>query len=85
MSRAHPGQSNEYQQKKATRKGREEKLRLLRLAQDVYRHKTGEISMRGTLMNRTKLNKLRDNIQDWMVLHPGQKFDIEKNQDEIEF
>mmetsp|Transcript_35362 Transcript_35362/g.35020 ORF Transcript_35362/g.35020 Transcript_35362/m.35020 type:complete len:84 (+) Transcript_35362:56-307(+) len=75
MSRAHPGQSDEYRQKKQTRNGRESKLRLLRKAQRVYRvvHKCPDI--KGTDMNRTKLNKIRDHIKKWMLEHAGMEYD----------
>lgn len=74
MSRAHPGKSEEYKQKKATRNGRQEKLKLLRLAQDVYRKRIGQLTLKGTDMNRTKLNKLRDDIKKWLDAHPGQEY-----------
>ncbi|CAI2359994.1 unnamed protein product [Moneuplotes crassus] len=75
MSRAHPGQSTEYRQKKQTRNGRQDKLRLLRKAQRVYRVRDKCPNIKGTDMNRTKLNKIRDQIKQWMNEHPGMDYD----------
>ena len=74
MSRAHPGQSEDYKKKKETRHGREDDLRLLRLAQDVYRQRFNAHEVKGTDMNRTKLNKIREEIKEFYEQNPGQKF-----------
>ena len=39
MSRVHPGKSNDYRSKRIKREEREDKRRLLRLSQQVYRYK----------------------------------------------
>jgi len=74
MSRAHPGQSLDYKKKKETRANREDALGLLRLAQDVYRLRLDDPQIKGTDMNRTKLNKIRDEIKALYKQHPGQSF-----------
>lgn len=74
MSRAHPGQSEDYKKKKETRYSREEDLRLLRLSQKIYRDRFNEPDIRGTDMNRTKLNKIRDEIKEFQKTNPGEKF-----------
>ena len=64
MSRAHPGMSNDYQKKKDTRNQRERDRALLREAQNRYRLLHGNIET--TLMNRTKLKNLREEIKlEW--------------------
>jgi hypothetical protein len=78
MSRAHPGQSEDYKKKKETRHGREEALRLLRLSQDIYRKRNNELDVRGTDMNRTKLNKIRDEIKDFYKQNPGEEFPLDE-------
>lgn len=77
MSRAHPGESLDYKKKKETRQGREEQLRMLRLAQDVYRVRTGDMNIKGTDMNRTKLNKIREEIKEYIKKNPGKEFPVE--------
>lgn len=76
MSRAHPGQSEEYKKKKETRRSREESLALLRLSQDVYKVRTGQKNIRGTDMNRTKLNKIREEIKQFYRDNPGKEFPV---------
>lgn len=76
MSRAHPGQSEDYKRKKETRKNREEQLELLRLAQKVYKVRTGQKNIRGTEMNRTKLNRIRDEIKQFYQDNPGADFPL---------
>lgn len=76
MSRAHPGQSEDYKRKKETRKNREEQLELLRLAQKVYKVRTGQKNIRGTEMNRTKLNRIRDEIKQFYQDNPGAEFPL---------
>jgi hypothetical protein len=66
MSRAHPGESVEYKKKKETRSIRAIDLSLLRKAQDIYRVRTGQKTIKGTDMNRTKLNKIREEIKIWL-------------------
>lgn len=76
MSRAHPGQSEEYKKKKETRRNRESNLNLLRLAQKVYKIRTGQRNIRGTDMNRTKLNKIREEIKQFYKDHPDEEFPL---------
>lgn len=76
MSRAHPGQSEDYKRKKETRRNREDNLNMLRLAQTVYRMRTGQKSIRGTDMNRTKLNKIREEIKMFYKNNPDKEFPI---------
>ena len=76
MSRAHPGLSQDYRKKKETRKNREKKLEVLRLAQKLYRVRAGNKSMKGIEMNRTKLNKYRDEIIKFYKENPGKEFPL---------
>jgi hypothetical protein len=76
MSRAHPGQSEEYKKKKETRRNREANLNLLRLAQKVYKVRTGQRNVKGTDMNRTKLNKIREEIKQFYKDHPDDDFPL---------
>lgn len=77
MSRAHPGLSVDYQKKKETRKNREQKLEVLRLAQKVYRSRNDNKGLKGIEMNRTKLNKIREEIMQFYNQYPGWAFPME--------
>jgi hypothetical protein len=61
--------------KKETRSCRATDLGLLRKAQDVYRVRTGQKSIKGTDMNRTKLNKIREEIKIWLGNIPDRDFE----------
>lgn len=63
--------------KKETRQNREDQLKVLRLAQKVYRLRTGQKSLKGTDMNRTKLNKIRDEIRLFYKNNPHKDFPLE--------
>ena len=79
MSRAHPGQSEDFQRKKETRNKRSGELKILRKAQEVYRIRLGQPNIRGTEMNRTKLNKIRQEIKHFMENNPGKDFPINES------
>ena len=74
MSRAHSGMSEGYKRKKMIRERREDDLKVLRLAQDVYRKRFNQKFLKGTDMNRTKLSKIRQEIKKYMNDHPGEEF-----------
>ena len=71
MSRAHPGKSDDYKKKKATRDKRSGTLKLLRSSQNIYRKRFNCPNIETTAMNRTQLNKIRAEIQEYMEKNPG--------------
>ena len=71
-----PDKVKSINRKKETRRNRQQDLELLRLAQKVYKIRTGHKNIKGTDMNRTKLNKIREEIKQYYKQHPGTSFPI---------
>jgi hypothetical protein len=63
MSRAHPGESKDFQKKLDTRNRREEKRKLLRDAQEIYKQRYNTPNIKGCKMTRKIIEKIKGEIK----------------------
>lgn len=72
MSRAHPGESEDFKRKIETKKRRQEKLQLLRDAQEIYKQRYNTPNIKGCKMTRKIIEKIKEEIKQHQVF-PEQK------------